>query len=72
MKGINFKKLLPYAGAILAFVIIAYAFTPEILSGKIVNQSDISSWQGMANEITKYNSKINSKAKSSRKKEDKS
>ena len=55
MKGINFKKLLPYAGAILAFVIIAYAFTPEILSGKIVNQSDISSWQGMANEITKYN-----------------
>ena len=55
MKGFDLKKLLPYVAAIIAFVAIAYAFTPQVLSGKIVNQSDISSWQGMANEITKYN-----------------
>ncbi len=55
MKGFDFKRLLPYVAAIIAFVVIAYAFTPQVLSGKIVNQSDISSWQGMAHEITKYN-----------------
>ena len=55
MKGFDFKKILPYVLAIVAFVVMAYAFTPQILSGKIVNQSDISSWQGMANEILQYN-----------------
>ena len=55
MKGFDFKKILPYVLAIVAFVVMAYGFTPQILSGKIVNQSDISSWQGMANEILQYN-----------------
>lgn len=55
MKGSDFKKFLPFVAAIIAFIVIAYAFTPEILSGKIVNQSDISSWQGMAHEIIEYN-----------------
>ena len=55
MKGFDFKKILPYVLAIVAFVVMAYAFTPQVLSGKIVNQSDISSWQGMANEILQYN-----------------
>ena len=55
MKGFDFKKILPYVLAIVAFVVMAYAFTPQVLVGKIVNQSDISSWQGMANEILQYN-----------------
>lgn len=55
MKSIIFKKIWPYVLAIVIFIIIAYAYTPEVLSGKVVNQSDISSWQGMSNEIVTYN-----------------
>jgi hypothetical protein len=40
----------------VVFIFIAYAYSPQVLTGKIVNQNDISSWQGMANEIVTYNS----------------
>ncbi len=49
------KKLLTYAGIFLLFVVLAYSYTPQVLDGKIVNQSDIASWQGMANEAVTYN-----------------
>ncbi len=49
------KKILAYAGIILFFAIVAYGFVPQVLSGKIVNQSDISSWKGMANEAMTHN-----------------
>ncbi len=49
------KKIAPYALAILVFSILAYAYSPQVLTGKVVNQSDISSWQGMSNEIVSYN-----------------
>ncbi len=55
MKNIEWKKILKYALPILAFVIIAYGYAPQVLEGKIVNQSDISSWEGMANEIVTWN-----------------
>src|SRR5574344_368191 len=55
MKSINFNKIWPYILSIILFIIIAYAYAPEVLSGKVVNQSDISSWQGMSNEIVTYN-----------------
>ena len=44
-----------YAGIFLLFVVLAYGFTPQILDCKIVNQSDIASWKGMANEAVTYN-----------------
>lgn len=34
---------------------IAYAYAPQVLQGKIVNQSDISSWKGMSHEILEWN-----------------
>ncbi len=49
------KKMLVYAGIILFFAIVAYGFVPQVLNGKIVNQSDISSWKGMANEAITHN-----------------
>ena len=49
------KKWLPYLCAFLAFVLLAYAYAPEVLKGKVVNQSDIASWHGMSHEITSYN-----------------
>ena len=55
MGSFDFKRILPYAGAILLFVIIAYAYAPQVLQGKIVNQSDISGWTGMSHEIVTHN-----------------
>ena len=39
----------------MLFIVAAYSFTPQVLDGKIVNQSDIASWKGMANEAVTYN-----------------
>ncbi len=44
------KNLLICIGIVLGFLVLSYAFVPELLSGKIVNQSDISGWQGMSHE----------------------
>ena len=49
------KKIGIYAGIVLLFVVLAYAFVPQVLEGKIVNQSDIASWKGMANEAMTHN-----------------
>ena len=49
------KKWLPYLCALPLFVILAYAYAPDVLKGKVVNQSDIASWHGMSHEITSYN-----------------
>ena len=49
------KKIGIYAGIILLFVVLAYGYTPQVLDGKIVNQSDIASWKGMANEAMTHN-----------------
>lgn len=55
MKNIDWQKALKFIIPIIAFIFIAYAYSPQVLEGKIVNQSDISSWEGMANEIVTYN-----------------
>ena len=53
------KKLLKnigiYAGILLLFIGLAYGYTPQVLEGMIVNQSDIASWKGMANEAVTHN-----------------
>ena len=49
------KKILVYAGIIAAFLVIAYGFVPEVLGGKIVNQSDITGYVGMAHEANEWN-----------------
>ena len=48
------KRILTYAGIIAFFALIAYGFVPQVLSGKIVNQSDISGYVGMANEANTW------------------
>lgn len=57
MKNIPLKKLYPYIGAFLLFVIIAYVYFPPLFEGKIVHQSDISSWRGAANEAIEFREK---------------
>ena len=55
MKKNILKQIGIYAGIILLFIGISYGFMPELLDGKIVNQSDISGWKGMAQEAMSYN-----------------
>lgn len=49
------KNIGIYAAIIGLFAILAYGFVPQVLDGKIVNQSDISGWKGMAQESMQWN-----------------
>ena len=49
------KNILLYAGIVVGLLVLAYAYVPQVLSGKIVNQSDISGWQGMSHEMMSWN-----------------
>ena len=49
------KKVFTYIGIIGLFLVLSYGFMPELLSGKIVNQSDISAWKGMTHEVSVHN-----------------
>ncbi|MBQ6912407.1 MAG: YfhO family protein [Bacteroidales bacterium] len=42
-------------GAIVLFLALSYGFVPQVLDGKIVNQSDISGYVGMSHEMTEWN-----------------
>ena len=55
MNKINWKKLLPYAIAIITFVTVAMFYCAPALDGKVLVQGDINSWKGAAQEaITFY------------------
>ena len=49
------KKILSWAGIVLLFLALSYAYMYPVLEGKIVNQSDISGWTGMTHEIVEHN-----------------
>ena len=49
------KKIILYAGIVIGLLVLAYAYVPQVLSGKIVNQSDISGRQGMSHEMMTWN-----------------
>lgn len=48
------KKIATYAGIVLFLLVLAYAFVPQVLDGKVVNQSDISGYMGMAQETNSW------------------
>lgn len=50
------RKILTCVCAVVLFLLLSYGFVPQVLGGKIVNQSDISGWQGMAKEMMDWNS----------------
>ena len=53
------KKLLKNIGialgAVVFFLVLSYGFVPQVLDGKIVNQSDISGYIGMSHEMSEWN-----------------
>lgn len=51
----TYKNILAYLGIVAFFLVLAYGFTPWVLEGKIVDQSDISGFVGMAKETNDWN-----------------
>ena len=53
------KKLLKNIGialgAVVFFLVLSYGFVPQVLDGKIVNQSDISGYVCMSHEMSEWN-----------------
>lgn len=49
------RKILYCIGIIVGMLVLSYAFVPQVLGGKIVNQGDISGWQGMSREMMEWN-----------------
>ncbi len=50
------KEIFLYLGIAAVFLVLAYGFVPDVLSGKVLNQSDTSAWKGMTNEMSTHNS----------------
>ena len=55
MMKMIWKKIGIAAGIVLLFLALSYGFVPQVLQGKIVNQSDISGYVGMSHEMTEWN-----------------
>lgn len=49
------RKIGMFAGIALLFLALAYGFVPQVLSGKIVNQSDITGFTSMSREASQWN-----------------
>jgi len=50
----QFKKLVPYISAVVLFLIIAFAYFPEVLDGKQLGGHDNANHRGMARELNDY------------------
>ena len=51
----DWKKIGIAVGIVALFLVLSYGFVPQVLDGKIVNQSDISGYTGMSHEMTQWN-----------------
>ena len=49
------KKIGIALGIVVFFLLLSYGFVPQVLEGKIVNQSDISGYVGMSHEMNEWN-----------------
>lgn len=49
------KKIGVFAGIVAFFLVLAYGFMPELLQGKIVNQSDITGYSSISHESYDWN-----------------
>ena len=54
MKQFDWKKILPYAVAIVAFVAVAMIYCAPLLEGKVLVQGDVNNWKGAAQEARTF------------------
>lgn len=51
------KSLLPHLFAVAIFAIVAIVYCKPALEGKVLQQSDITQWKGMAQDAFRYSEK---------------
>jgi len=57
MKKLQWKSLLPHAIAVAIFVVISVIYCKPALEGKVLMQTDIMHWKGMAQDLVQYKDK---------------
>ncbi len=57
MKKFNWKSLLPHVIAVAIFLLIAVIYCKPVLEGKVLQQTDITNWKGMAQNSFEYKEK---------------
>ena len=50
----DWKKILPYVVAIVAFVAVAMIYCAPLLEGKVLVQGDVNNWKGAAQEARSF------------------
>ena len=53
-KNIDWKKLIPYGVAIIAFLAFAMLYCLPVLQGKVLHAGDVINWQGAAHEAQEF------------------
>jgi hypothetical protein len=54
MKNFNWKQLLPHVIAVVIFLVIAFIYCKPAFEGKVLQQSDVTQWKGMAQNSFQY------------------
>ncbi len=57
MKKIDWKKILPHAVAVVVFIVVAVIYCKPTLEGKVLQQTDVTQWKGMAQNSFEYQKK---------------
>lgn len=57
MKNISWKKILPHVLAIVAFLVIAMIYCRPAMEGQVLQQTDITHWKGMAQDVFNHKEK---------------
>jgi hypothetical protein len=57
MKQFQWKSLVPHLIAVGIFLVVAIIYCKPALEGKVLNQSDVSHWKGMAQDLFNYKEK---------------
>lgn len=51
MKNLDWKKVVPYVVAIVAFFVVALVYCAPLLEGKVLQAGDVNNWKGAAHEV---------------------
>ena len=62
MNPFNFRSLLPHLAAIAIFLLLIFAYFPELLDNKSLRMDDIEQHKGMSNELADYREKTGEEA----------
>ena len=62
MPTLNFRALLPHLAALFIFILLIFAYFPELFSGKSLRMDDIEQHKGMSNELVDYRERTGEEA----------